>query len=81
MPRSAALSPAAIGIRRDRAREPGAVQWTAWFTRMLSAVESRRRLASMDDRMLADIGITRVEALREAARPPWDLVAVERPRS
>jgi uncharacterized protein YjiS (DUF1127 family) len=31
----------------------------------------RRRLAAMDDRMLQDIGISRVEALREAAKPFW----------
>ena len=31
----------------------------------------RRRLATMDDRMLQDIGISRVDALREAAKPFW----------
>lgn len=31
----------------------------------------RRRLAAMDDRMLRDIGISRVDALREAAKPFW----------
>ena len=31
----------------------------------------RRRLAAMDDRMLQDIGISRVDALREAAKPFW----------
>jgi len=33
----------------------------------------RRRLAAMDDRMLQDIGISRVDALREAAKPFWRL--------
>jgi uncharacterized protein YjiS (DUF1127 family) len=33
---------------------------------------SRRELASLDDRMLADIGLTRGDALREADRFPWE---------
>jgi len=41
---------------------------------MLRAVTTRRDLAGMDDRMLRDIGISRVDALREADRLPWDLV-------
>lgn len=32
---------------------------------------SRNRLAQLDDRMLKDIGIDRVDALREAAKPFW----------
>jgi len=31
----------------------------------------RRRLAAMDDRMLQDIGISRVDALRESSKPFW----------
>lgn len=46
--------------------------WFAWMCRTLQAVESRRHLAGMDARMLADIGISRAEALQEAARAPWD---------
>jgi uncharacterized protein YjiS (DUF1127 family) len=41
---------------------------------MLHAIESRRHLAEMDARMLSDIGISRCEALEEAARAPWDLM-------
>jgi uncharacterized protein YjiS (DUF1127 family) len=33
---------------------------------------SRRELASLDDHMLADIGLTRGDALREADRLPWE---------
>ena len=40
---------------------------------MLRAITTRRHLAEMDDRMLKDIGISRVDALREAERLPWDL--------
>lgn len=32
---------------------------------------SRVKLASLDDRMLRDIGITRTEALQEAGKPFW----------
>ncbi len=47
--------------------------WLDWLRRVLHAAESRRELARMDPRMLSDIGISRAEALREAARAPWDL--------
>lgn len=40
---------------------------------MLRAAITRRQLAEMDDRMLKDIGISRVDALQEAERLPWDL--------
>lgn len=36
------------------------------------AITTRRQLLEMDERMLKDIGVTRAEALREAARAPWD---------
>lgn len=32
----------------------------------------RRALAAMDDHQLRDLGLTRVEAQAEAARPLWD---------
>ena len=40
---------------------------------MLRAIATRRQLAEMDDRMLRDVGISRVDALAEAERAPWDL--------
>lgn len=40
-----------------------------------SIAASRARLVEMDDAMLADIGLTRGEALAEAARPIWDVPA------
>ncbi|MBR0661425.1 DUF1127 domain-containing protein [Neoroseomonas oryzicola] len=52
--------------------------WIAWLRRVLQAAESRRHLAEMDRRMLSDIGITRSEALEEAARAPWDLTPSRR---
>lgn len=34
-------------------------------------VEQRHRLAALDARMLADVGITRADALEEAGKPFW----------
>lgn len=48
--------------------------WVPWMTQALRAIATRRQLAAMDDRMLADIGISRAEALEEAGRAPWDLM-------
>jgi len=46
--------------------------WTA-LAEMARARRTRRLLAEMDDRMLADIGIGRGDALMEASRAPWDI--------
>jgi uncharacterized protein YjiS (DUF1127 family) len=43
------------------------------FHSMLRAAMTRRQLAEMDDRMLKDIGISRIDAMLEADRLPWDL--------
>ena len=40
---------------------------------MWRAIQTRRQLAEMDDRMLRDLGISRLDALHEAERLPWDL--------
>jgi uncharacterized protein YjiS (DUF1127 family) len=37
----------------------------------LHRIESRRELAALCDRNLRDIGITRVDAMREASKPFW----------
>ena len=39
--------------------------------------QQRRRLLSLDDRMLKDIGITRADAAREGARPFWDAPGID----
>jgi uncharacterized protein YjiS (DUF1127 family) len=41
----------------------------------LALWQQRRALATMDERQLRDIGVTRAEALAEAARPVWDAPA------
>ena len=40
---------------------------------MFRARATRRLLTEMDDRLLADIGVGRGDALHEARRPMWDL--------
>ncbi len=56
-----------------RRAEVATTSWLGWLALTMRAVETRRYLAQMDDRMLKDIGITRADALQEAGRAPWDL--------
>lgn len=39
----------------------------------LALSRQRNNLAALDDALLADIGLTREDALREANRPLWDV--------
>ena len=53
-----------------------AVSWhDVWQrARTITRVRTTRRiLAEMDDRLLADIGVSRSEAIVEANRPFWDV--------
>ena len=43
----------------------------AWLRVATSRIRQRRALASLDDRMLRDIGVTRSDALHEANKPCW----------
>lgn len=36
-------------------------------------IETRQHLADLDDRLLRDIGISRYDAIKEAAKPFWRL--------
>lgn len=48
------------------------------FAFAYDAIVARRQrnfLARLDDRTLADIGVTRDQAVHEATRPMWDLPA------
>lgn len=49
------------------------------FVRMIVGAhalwQSRRRLATLDDAALRDLGLTREEALDEAERPVWNVPA------
>lgn len=42
------------------------------LTRLRAIGRSRQHLAQLDDRLLNDIGLTREDAAREAARRSWD---------
>ena len=51
---------------------------SAWFGRFgprlglgLQRRRQRRALAELDERLLADLGLTRAQAARETARPFW----------
>jgi uncharacterized protein YjiS (DUF1127 family) len=65
--------------RRERRAVPltrtlrnGGVWLALALLRWQELAQQRRRLLSLDDRMLKDIGITRAEATREGTRPFWD---------
>ncbi|MEM7191031.1 MAG: DUF1127 domain-containing protein [Pseudomonadota bacterium] len=45
------------------------------LVKALQVAKERRRLATLDDRMLDDLGLTEQQAGFEAARPIWDLPA------
>ncbi len=45
----------------------------ARLVQMREAAIGRRQIAKMDDRMLADIGLSRAEASMEINRRPWDV--------
>ncbi len=50
------------------------------FGAMRQAMAGRRALARMDDRMLADIGLSQSEAAYEMNRKPWDTAPLGLPR-
>ena len=45
--------------------------WFAWIPAAAARWRQRRMLETLDDRMLADIGIGRSQALAEARKPCW----------
>ena len=62
------LNPTAAPSRGTRAKGFWARVWTAF-----SVYHERQELAHMTDHMLADIGLTREEAEKEASKPIWQL--------
>jgi uncharacterized protein YjiS (DUF1127 family) len=65
------LRPEPYSVWRPKRRiHPVAAAWvlvSSWIERM----RQRQALASLNDHELRDIGITRVEAAREAGKPFW----------
>lgn len=73
------LARAVFVLRAARPVPP--VLRNGWLSRLLAmsrAALTRRELAALDERQLRDIGLTRDEAMQEATRAPWDLVARSR---
>ena len=60
--------------RADRRAEHWTVQWgrlSAWLNVLAMRRRTRRALSELDDRQLADVGLTRRQALLESAKPFW----------
>lgn len=57
---------------RIRAARPTRSIWRTIVT-AVNVMRERARLARMEEHELADIGLDRVQAAREAGRPIWDL--------
>ncbi len=47
-------------------------RFARYFLACLDAARQRRRLLALDQRILKDVGISRIDALREANRSFWD---------
>jgi uncharacterized protein YjiS (DUF1127 family) len=73
------LGPVARVASPHRARRSAWRAATARVAEIVRAVRTRRLLATMDDRLLADIGVSRGEALFEATRAPWDTATARDP--
>lgn len=56
----------------DRVQGRGGKGIVARVRDAFALAAQRRQLAALDDTLLADIGLTRGEARREASRAPWD---------
>ncbi|NIY78137.1 DUF1127 domain-containing protein [Celeribacter sp. HF31] len=68
---SSIFAPTSAGARGTACDRPS----RSAFGRLRSALalsKQRRTLASLDDAILKDIGLTREEALKESQRPVWD---------
>ncbi|MEO1139069.1 MAG: DUF1127 domain-containing protein [Pseudomonadota bacterium] len=59
------LTHSRAGLRKSARRVP--------LNDILSLYRERKALARLDDAALADIGLTREEAMTEANRPIWDI--------
>jgi uncharacterized protein YjiS (DUF1127 family) len=46
-------------------------RWIEWLEHAAERQRQRRSLAALDDRLLADIGLSRADALHQASKPFW----------
>ncbi|WP_207539431.1 DUF1127 domain-containing protein [Sabulicella rubraurantiaca] len=65
---SAHLHPVALLRPLSRPARP----WGQALMLMLRAFRTRQALDELDDHILRDIGVTRLEARLESRRAPWD---------
>ncbi len=56
------------------------VRFAHYFLTCLDVARQRRQLLALDERTLKDIGISRIDALREANRHFWDIREDLKPR-
>jgi uncharacterized protein YjiS (DUF1127 family) len=68
-----ATAAAPVALRGGSAAHGWARAFWARLVLMRRAAMTRRELGTLNPRLLADIGLTRAEAEREAERWPWDL--------
>jgi uncharacterized protein YjiS (DUF1127 family) len=68
----ASLHTASLATRRVQSVGSAARLWAA-LTAMLATRRQRLNLASLDDRALADIGLSREDVRAEIGRPFWDI--------
>ena len=74
MPTLDLLLPQTHSVSRPMDRReslPPLVEGLMLIARWIERARQRRALDGLDDHMLRDIGITRVEATREAGKPFW----------
>lgn len=67
----ASLHTSIFALRRVERR--GARSLAARLRAAFALAAQRRQLAALDDALLADIGLTREEAITEASRRAWDV--------
>ena len=71
MPTYQLIAPRAYTIWRPRNRIHPLVAAYLMIKRWIERTRQRRALGSLDDALLRDIGITRVDAARECEKPFW----------
>ncbi|WP_439156520.1 DUF1127 domain-containing protein [Yoonia sp.] len=51
---------------------------SARVSTMIAVARQRHALRKLDDHLLADIGVSHLQATQEASRPAWDVPAIWR---